>query len=51
MYTEGEVDYVLDMIKNAYNDFKRTDIMKPFYMKSFETLKFLLREQALDSTF
>jgi len=43
-YTEGEVDYVLDMIKKAYNDFKRTDIMKPFYMKSLETLKFLLHE-------
>lgn len=43
-YTEGEVDYVLDMIKKSYNDFKRTDIMKPFYMKALDTLKFLLEE-------
>lgn len=50
-YTEGEVDYVLDMIKNAYNDFKRTDIMKPFYMKSLETLKFLLTEQTIEQIF
>lgn len=43
-YTEGEVDYILDMIKKSYNDFKRTDIMKPFYMKALDTLKFLLEE-------
>ena len=43
-YTEGEVEYVLDMIKNAYNDFKRTDVMRPFYMKALDTLKYLLQE-------
>lgn len=47
-YTEGEVDYVLDMIKKSYNDFKRTDIMKPFYMKALDTLKFLLLEQSIE---
>ena len=50
-YTEAEVDYVLDMIKNAYNDFKRTDIMKPFFMKSQQTLKFLLMEQNSEHNF
>lgn len=44
MYTEGEVDYVLDMIKNKYNDFKRTEVMQPFFIKAFETLKYLLTE-------
>jgi hypothetical protein len=47
-YTEGEVDYVLDMIKKSYSDFKRTDIMKPFYMKALDTLKFLLVEQSIE---
>jgi hypothetical protein len=50
-YSEGEVEYVLDMIKNAYNDFKRTDVMRPFYMKAMETLKFLLSEQKIDPIF
>jgi hypothetical protein len=47
-YTEGEIDYVLDMIKKSYNDFRRTDIMKPFYMKALDTLKFLLLEQSIE---
>lgn len=50
-YTEGEVEYVLDMIKNAYNDFKRTDVMRPFYMKALETLRYLLQEQKIEPIF
>lgn len=38
VFVESEVDYVLDMMRNKFTDFKRTDIMRPFYMKSLETL-------------
>lgn len=34
IYLEKEVDYVIDMMKNKYKDFKRSDIMRPFYLKS-----------------
>jgi hypothetical protein len=34
IYVEREVDYVIDMMKNKYKDFKRSDIMRPFYLKS-----------------
>ena len=34
MYEEKEVDYVIDMMKNKYKDFKRSDIMRPFYLKA-----------------
>jgi len=48
LYTEGEIDYVLDTIKKRYDDFQHTDIMKPFFDKSLSTLEFLLLEQTLD---
>jgi hypothetical protein len=51
LYTEGEVDYVLDMIKNSYQDFKRTDVMHPFYLKALESLRYLLFEQRIDPIF
>ncbi len=41
-YNESEIEIVLDMIKGSYGDFKRTDIMKPFYLKAQATLKNLL---------
>jgi len=34
LYEEKEVDYVMDMMKNKYKDFKRSDIMRPFYLKA-----------------
>lgn len=40
-YEEKEVDYVIDMMKNKYKDFKRSDIMRPFYLKAQLTLKCL----------
>jgi hypothetical protein len=44
MYEEKEVDYVIDMMKNKYKEFKRSDIMRPFYLKAQLTLKALLQE-------
>ena len=51
MYEEKEVDYVIDMMKNKYKDFKRSDIMRPFYLKAQLTLKELFTEQAQDNLF
>lgn len=51
LYKESEVDIVLDMIKNSYGDFKRTDIMKPFYLKALQTLRQLLLSQKKAATF
>ena len=44
MYEEKEVDYVIEMMKNKYKEFKRSDIMRPFYLKAQLTLKALLQE-------
>lgn len=45
LYEEKEVDYVIDMMKNKYKDFKRSDIMRPFYLKAQLTLHALFVEQ------
>ena len=34
LYVEKEVDYVIDMMKNKYKDFKRSEIIRPFFLKS-----------------
>jgi hypothetical protein len=38
IYVEKEVDYVIDMMKNKYKDFKRSDLMRPFFLKAQQTL-------------
>lgn len=50
-YTEDEVDEVLQMVKNSFSDFKRTDLIKPFYLKARETFLFLLTEQTIEPIF
>lgn len=44
MYEEKEVDYVIEMMKSKYKDFKRSDIMRPFYLKAQQTLRSLFHE-------
>lgn len=44
LYVEKEVDYVIEMMKNKYKDFKRSDIMRPFFLKAQQTLKVLYQE-------
>jgi hypothetical protein len=51
IYKENEVDYVIDMMKNKYKEFKRSDIMRPFNLKAQQTLKILLNEQALNQVY
>ena len=41
-----EVNYVLDMIKSSQQEFKQSDMMKPFYMKARHTLQGLLGEKS-----
>lgn len=51
IYEEKEVDYVIDMMKNKYKDFKRSEIMRPFYLKAQITLETLFKEQGQDTHF
>lgn len=34
LLNESEVDYVLDMMETRYKDFKKTEMIKPFYLKA-----------------
>lgn len=51
LYTEGEVDYNLDILKSRFDEFQRSDIMEPIFEKALLTLKYLLFEQTLDPIF
>jgi hypothetical protein len=51
LFVEDELDYVIDMMRNKFQDFERTEIMRPFYIKALTTLKELLTEQSLESRF
>ena len=44
IYLEKDVDYVIDMMKNKYKEFKKSDIVKPYHLKASETLRTLLEE-------
>lgn len=44
LYEEKEVDYVIDMMKNKYKEFKRSDLTRPFYLKAQCTLSELYAE-------
>jgi predicted site-specific integrase-resolvase len=39
LLSESEVDYVLDMMQTRYKDFRKTEMIKPFYMKAHMTFK------------
>lgn len=51
LYRANEVEIVLDHIKDSYKEFKRTDIMKPFYLKALGTLRKLLQYLGKEATF
>jgi hypothetical protein len=44
LFTEDELDYVIDMMRSKFQDFERTEIMRPFYLKALSTLRTLLHE-------
>ena len=44
IFTETEVECVIEMIRDKFNEYKRTDLMTPFHTKATETLMNLLEE-------
>ena len=51
LYRENEIEIVLENIKTSYKDFKRTDIMRPFYLKALGTLRKLLQHLEKPDTY
>ena len=51
LYRANEIEIVLEHIKDSYKDFKRTDIMKPFYLKALGTLRKLLQYLGKEETY
>ncbi len=43
-YNEKDVDYILDMLKHKYRDFKNSALTQPFFRKARNTLGKLMRE-------
>ena len=37
-FTEREVEYVMDMMKAKYRDFKKSEMIRPFQIKALQTL-------------
>ena len=42
IFVESEIEYVIEMIRDKFNEYKRTDVMAPFHIKATETLMALL---------
>ena len=38
-FKETEIDYIIEMMKNRYRDFKRSEMTRPFYIKAMQTLE------------
>ena len=38
-FKENEIDYIIEMMKNRYRDFKRSEMTRPFYIKAMQTLE------------
>ncbi|CAI2359262.1 unnamed protein product [Moneuplotes crassus] len=46
-----EVDYIVDMMKKRYKDFKSTEMLTPFYKKGQNTLEMLMQAFELDQLY
>ena len=46
-----EVNYVLDMITKSHQEFKHSEMMKPFYLKARQTLSQLLADVSFNENF
>ena len=44
VFVEKEVDYVIEMMKNNFDQYKLTETIIPFYTKAMATLKALMLE-------
>lgn len=47
LLAESEVDYVLDMMETRYKDFKKTEMLKPFFLKAIMTFRKLAEAMGL----
>lgn len=50
-FTEREVEYVMDMMKNRYKDFKKSDMVRPFFIKAMQTLEVLCAEMGIEGLY
>jgi len=49
IFTESEVDYVIEMLKGNFKEFKSAELIRPFLLKSQHTLVALYAEQSLQT--
>lgn len=50
-FSEHEIDFVIEMIQKKFNEFKKTEVMLPFYTKALDTLQAVLEEQKMHAMF
>ena len=50
-YNEKDVDYILEMLKHKFKEFKKSTLTEPFYLKAKRTLKKLMSDLAIGSQF
>ena len=50
-FSEHEIDFVIEMIQHKFNEFKKTEVMLPFYTKALDTLQAVLEEQKMHAMF
>ena len=44
LFNEEEAEYVYEMMKNRFSDFKRSKMTRPFFVKALDTLQVLMSE-------
>ena len=50
-FTEREVEYVMDMMKAKYRDFKKSEMIRPFQIKALQTLQVLCHEMGIEGLY
>lgn len=43
-YNEKDVDYILEMLKHKYREFKNSALTKPFFLKARNTLEKIMKD-------
>ena len=43
-YNEKDVDYILEMLKHKYREFKKSALTKPFFVKARNTLEKIMKD-------
>ena len=50
-YNEMDIEYILEMLKEKYRDFKKSELLKPFFKKASTTLKKVMEEMSMGQQF